>query len=478
MRLDDLFRHRYLLFCVALVCIAGTLSAMIAFRTKFNSHPDEIYHLDAFCYFENHWWYPDIGASGLRYGPFGDARVQNPEIAYWLYGRIGAVIKPFANRIAYELNQQIKRPAFYKKGFRTYFPFIASGDYCRTIPYIYRLQNTFLFLFTLSTLFWVGLRHKWAFVFGIALLCIPQLIYVYSYANTDAWGISFSIFLIIFVLIEPRPFSSWKKTILLSLLVGAVFLSKQSYWLSIVLPGFLIGYRLFQPIHLEKGINDRISVRWMNVVVFGGLLLIIIAPMYIIFPLSQNINPLHGIGQLARFDPTKASIDYQLDHPGVEGYYLKARGVSFIKILIDPIWLKTSLKSFYGYFGYMKTSSPGFAYWIASILLLVNVLITIFIGAKHWTSLPGLSRLALIMSPLIIIMSIGLSVYYSWAVDYQPQGRYIFSALTVLPFLFAGTMEVEGKWVRFIRVFSAIILFGLSIYIIWVYVIMNPVLAY
>ncbi len=88
--------RRYFLWCAVLIGVTVISSAAIIFRTKIDAHPDEIYHLDAFCYFENHWWYPDIGAPGLRYGPFGDARAVNPEIVYGLFGRTGAVIKPFA----------------------------------------------------------------------------------------------------------------------------------------------------------------------------------------------------------------------------------------------------------------------------------------------------------------------------------------------------------------------------------------------
>jgi hypothetical protein len=466
--------RRYFLWCVVLIGVTVISSAAIGFRTKIDAHPDEIYHLDAFCYFENHWWYPDIGANGLRYGPFGDARAVNPEIVYWLFGRTGAVIKPFTSWIVHELGKNQGNQSLISGRYKTYFPVISSGDYCRTIPLIYRFQNIALLLFTLITLFWIGSKYRMAFITGVMLICIPQLVYVYSYANADAWGISFSVLITMYVLVQPQPFSSLKKSIVMALLVGAVLLSKQNYWLSLIVPICNMGYDFFKSLFSNKTSNSWRSIHWKNLLVFLGLLVILVTPGYIIYPFSQNIDPWRGIGQFARIDEDRAAIGYKLENPTMPGFNLKGQGVKIGQVWTDRTWFDSSLKSFYGQFGYFRIEPPEFAYPIAALIAALNVFITIVMAAKHWNSITVPTKLILLLSPVIIALTIALSVYNSWAVDYQPQGRYFFPVLTVLPFLMAGTIDLEGNRTRPIRIISAIILFGLSILILWISVILNP----
>ncbi len=331
-----------------------------------------------------------------------------------------------------------------------------------------------LLFFTLITLFWIGSKYRMAFVSGVTLICIPQLIYVYSYANADAWGTSFSIFITVFVLIQPQPFSSLKKSIVMALLVGAVLLSKQNYWLSLIVPICIMGYNYFKSLASNIWSSFWSSIHWKNLLVFLGVLVILVAPGYIIYPLSQNIDPWRGIGQFARIDASRAAIGYKLENPTMPGFNLKGQGVKISQIWNDRAWFDYSLKSFYGQFGYIRTEPPEFAYPIALLIASINVLITIFIAAKHWQSMTVPIKLILLLSPLIITLTVALSVYNSWAVDYQPQGRYFFPVLTVLPFLLAGTIDLEGNRTRPIRIISAIILFGMSVLILWISVILNP----
>lgn len=57
---------------------------------------------------------------------------------------------------------------------------------CHSGYRLYRGFNVALLAVTLGFLFAVGLQHVWAAAIGPGMLCLPQLIYVYSYANSDA----------------------------------------------------------------------------------------------------------------------------------------------------------------------------------------------------------------------------------------------------------------------------------------------------
>lgn len=44
---------------------------------------------------------------------------------------------------------------------------------------------------------------------GLTLLCLPQVLYVYSYANSDAWGLSLSLALLGLALTQRRLLDSY-----------------------------------------------------------------------------------------------------------------------------------------------------------------------------------------------------------------------------------------------------------------------------
>src|SRR2546421_878687 len=61
---------------------------------------------------------------------------------------------------------------------------------------LYRYLNVALLMLTLSLL--MCARSEWLNLplLGVLLICIPQVIYIYSYANSDAWGVSCSVILL------------------------------------------------------------------------------------------------------------------------------------------------------------------------------------------------------------------------------------------------------------------------------------------
>ncbi len=51
---------------------------------------------------------------------------------------------------------------------------------CHSGCRLYHRFNVALLAVTLGFLFAVGLRHVWAAAIGLGMLCLPQVIYVYS----------------------------------------------------------------------------------------------------------------------------------------------------------------------------------------------------------------------------------------------------------------------------------------------------------
>jgi len=149
---------------IALITLAITLTSLIAIGTYYRAHPDEYYHADAFRFFEQHWWPPDLNSSEVIYSPQGWSRVYTGEIVYLAFGKVSRVIQLFWSP--------------------------ENGTFL-----IYRFSNVGLFLLTLGALFFTHCRWIDIQVLGLVFVCIPQVHYLYAYANSDAFGLSMGVFL-------------------------------------------------------------------------------------------------------------------------------------------------------------------------------------------------------------------------------------------------------------------------------------------
>ena len=221
--------------CVVFAAAACLLSAAIALHTAPDMHPDELIHGDAFCYFQDYAWPPPPNLDGLRYSPDGMSRVYNGEIVYWLWGRAGAVIAPLAAHSSAAIEQLTApwRPGPTGAHSFLFLPWVSTPYSCYYTLATYRLLNTVLLALTLAVLLYWGRRHPWPLLGAALILCLPQVIYVYSYANSDAWGFSMSLFLFTFAVITRRPLVAPGSTLLLGTLTALVILSKQPFWITL-----------------------------------------------------------------------------------------------------------------------------------------------------------------------------------------------------------------------------------------------------
>ena len=173
----------------------------------------------------------------------------------------------------------------------------------------------------------------------------------------------------------------------------------------------------------------------------------------------------------------RARDDFKPSNPQVWGYRLADNGVPFKEVILNKHWLQASLKSFYGVFGYFTVFSPGFAYISSAVFMLVLCSLTVISLFLHWNDVSIPLRLMVLSSPIIIILSILLSMVNSWTYDFQPQGRYLFASLVPLSILAGGLPVFENRWVKRFRALGWAGLYLLNLYILWFVVIINPVLG-
>lgn len=103
-------------------------------------------------------------------------------------------------------------------------------------------------------------------------------------------------------------------------------------------------------------------------------------------------------------------------------------GWSVGQMLFEPwgeiIWWKWTFYSFFGLFGYMKHMLPNAMYGAYGVVVLLAIL---GVAGSKTIAVRGrlLLPLALVAS---VLFAVAFAVYYSWSADYEPQGRYLYSA--------------------------------------------------
>ncbi len=413
---------------VILITFAGFLCFRIAILTPYNAHPDEYTHVDAFKYFETNWWPPDLGSGKLVYSPYGQSHVYTGEIVYFIYGKIGRVINHFLQT--------------------------------DNIHYlVYRFINILLFMVTLSLLFFSPCKSIKTIPIAFVFLCVPQVAYIYSYANYDGWAVSSTVFVFVWAIIMAESASipwSWSATGILGVFTGFIFASRQPDILGLAIPYFILGV---QAVRNAKGnkILTKYAFRLIIALVIGFCLS---SPLKLIYRHSQ------GDFQIAyeQMREEKAQKPFKPSTKSFPFYHLAEKGETYRHMLIDRKWLALSYMSFYGGYGYLNLWNPPWIYWLAGILSIMSVFLTLYTFIRKWININRLVKWSLILSPIIFIINIGASIYHSMHIDFQAQGRYLFCALIPISILFVGTVDFESRKIKIVRVGIFIVLYSLSVF--------------
>lgn len=131
-------------------------------------------------------------------------------------------------------------------------------------------------------------------------------------------------------------------------------------------------------------------------------------------------------------------------------------------------WVSLSSRSFVGQFGYMVYVIPSWCYASYAAVFGLGGLGALWKGADWIRERRRIAvcRWALLVSLIgCIVITIGLSMYYSFVRDCQPQGRYCFPALLPIALLSAKGMErlISGTALRKIQkafVFALCLILG------------------
>lgn len=375
--------------------------------TRPYSHPDERLHVEAFRYFAAHAWPPDLNSSQLLYDPYGTSKVYAREIVYTILGPFGRLVETVVG---------------------TPHPTIA-----------FRLLNVALLPLALGALLRLRSAILPSGAVAVVFASVPQVLYVFAYANSDAWAVALSVLLFAQALRLAGSQPRWPlhQTAILGALTGLLLASKDNFLLALALPAILLVPRI------SAGAGRR-----------GLLLFVLLAalpplPFKIVYPLTQP----DFAGATWRMAEERAEPSFKPSDPTRAG--TSTGGGSALEMLQDGEFLVRSAQSAWGVYGHMDVFHAKGVYAGVAALVLLNLGLTAFAARRGWSDLPPALRQLLVAAPFVILLNLALSLRWSAEIYYQPQGRYLFPSLVPGALLLAGTVGREGVRTRRLRIASA-----------------------
>jgi len=410
-----------------LLAVALTLVIIMAVISKRNVHPDEQVHIEASNYYQKNWLPPSFDDPAIRhtYSVYGSSRLNNSEIFYFFSGKFA------------ELTSFLRIQPFW----------------------LFRLFNIFLFGFLL----FYTIKSTEARFIAMPFLISSQVWYVFSYTNSDAFSL-FLTFLVGIQIVTPGSMFNvflrrqpdnrlFIRSLLLGCLLGCLLLLKKNFYPYIAFVITVLAWQIWE----MGGREERIlAVKRLLILALIGLSL---------FGLRRGadyyVNGLDKAEKLAaiRVETAKPLYNPQTELNKQHIYInMKKRGRSLKYVVNKERYFEKTFRSAFGVYGYF-TVSASFKYydivrWTGAALLLV------FLGlifVRSWRENGFIALSCLFFSLLLITVSL----YHSWTMDFQPQGRYLFPIASMLGIVYArGHRYLKGP------VFTSLfmMMFLLSVY--------------
>jgi len=384
-RNEDKFIPSFFVAALSLVIVMASI-------TLENVHPDEYVHLDAADYYKTNYLPPEVDDPAIShtYSVYGLSRLNSHEVSYFFNGKLARLLSSFQ-----------------------------LADYLSL-----RIFNVFLFALLLLYV----LANPGARIMAAPLLISPQLWYIFSYCNSDAFSLVVSFMVACQValpnsmlnsyLLDERQKRKSLAAVLLGCLCALLFLLKKNYMFFIL---FIAGYLVWRVIFQITPDQREIYIRRTIVILCIGLFL---AGLRI--GTDYAVNGMDRSAKMAIIQEELADFIYKPSTPLEKKHtflYRKARGDSLKKIIVVDRWFEKTYRSAFGMYGYFTVVARASYYnairSVAVALLLLVGGVLLFRGGVA-------GNLLFVLFILCSSTLIAASLYHSWTMDYQTQGRYLF----------------------------------------------------
>jgi len=401
---------------IYLGCAFGLILAMVFVGNR-TCHPDEWGHLISAGYYGESWLPRTVDDPKVleTVSGWGVSYLFRTDVVYWFAGKFSALLSGFV-----------------------------YDDYFRG-----RLFNTSLFLILC---FIAAQRARSLPLFSLALVASPQIWYMFSYFNGDAFAFFVSM-LIAWQIVDQESLANRflngsgfrdhvSGGILLGGLLGLMLLSKMNYYVYVAFVLCAIAWRFLAGQENRQTPPGKYRLFLKKGLLIAGVALCVWLPPVVYDQYVNDFRKNEKILAIAErlaapeFKPSRLKEDIASSYRGLR---LRDKGMSLQEILFqNPEWRDMTFKSFFGVYGNMLYYSDVEQYQAVTHALIIFFLLVFFCVI---IAFPVRDVLMILLLVLFAGLTIGQSVYTSWVNDYQPQGRYLFA---ILPMLVIGLDRLPG----------------------------------
>lgn len=311
----------------------------------------------------------------------------------------------------------------------------------RLVSLLFGAANVWIVMKISERVFWEKWEYRWMFI--VFATMIPEAIFICSYVNIDAMAL-FAATLTIYIWILGME-SGWRyrHCIALGFSLSLCLLSYYNTY------GFLvISFFLFVGCHFMD-VEKKGWKKAVQKMIKGGLLVLLVVFLcsgwwfirnYILYNGDilgmKTINMVAEEYALPEFKPSNRVTPM-------------SQGMSFFAMLFQKRWITSTMGSFIARFGFSDIYIAGWMYLAVGLMFLYGLVgVTVHVGSFFVKNEDGKKKtLFHWMLLLSVLLTVGISAYYSYTSDYQPQGRYCLPMLSALAyFVTAGTQKLNEKW--------------------------------
>ena len=387
-------------FSVVFGCGIFFLIVVMAVVSAPYKHPDEHVHVKAGQYYLDHSLPPAVGDETIidTYSTYGVSRLHSGEIAYFIAGKFASLFTP-----------------------------LHIPEYL-----LFRLFNAALF----AGLVFFSIRSVPMRMLLVPLMLSPQIWYVFSYFNSDA----FAVFVMVLAAYQCISSDSWLnklidpeeddipilRTVLLGVLFAMVLLTKVNYYFFMLFMGC---YLLWRWLFTELECTKTTIMRLVAMALVGGVLFGCVRGV------DQYVNGFEKSDRILAAREQFAGPMFKPSTPLNKKFaylQMRERGVSLRAIMDRDRWGEKMFRSAFGEYGYMTVPASLGHYDLVrySGFGLILVLLAAILARG---GLAGWSLTAFGCGCAGLLM--GAALYHAWTVDFQAQGRYLFPIAGMLGIL-------------------------------------------
>jgi hypothetical protein len=369
--------------------------------THFGVHPDERVHMDAVTYYGDNWLPPSIEDPAIAhtFSDYGKSRLSSYEIFYPLAGYITRLLEPLH----------------------------ISGIFSARLFNLALLAGLLLF----------ALARPEFRPFALLLLISSQVWYLFSYVNSDALALTLALVIsyqaaysqsmLNRYLTEPDINHLLARVLVLGGLIGSLLLLKTNFLFFLLFLGLYLLWRIFTGDFSDR----RLLLKRLSILFCIGLL--VPAARY---SLDIHANGFDSPQKYQQKIEEKALYIYKPSTPAEErGIYLdmRSRGVGVMAMIVKFKWCANSLLTAFGSFGFTQYN-PGLVFY--QLLKAVCLVLLVTVAASALFNAPREIGVLFLVTAACALGLVGISLWASWTINFQPQGRYFAPILAMASVLY------------------------------------------